>query len=413
MKYGEHDSMQQVNRGKQNLLRMMYSVCLLAAMTGQAHAVDWKGLSGAETLREFVSGAKVEIDLKPDVTATGEYFADGTAKIEAWGETFPRTWEVRGEDQVCYISATETNCYTYEQNLDAPLEYRARHVETGELTVFRVSGTEPRIVTRDGTPDDEGGLGSPSAQDIANELSNPNSSLGTMNFNFDYIKFKGDLPDADDQRATRITFQPSLPYKLSETTNLFIRPAIPLIIDQDVPNQSGDFDSKGTDLGDISFDVALTKTLPGGIVVVGGLAGTLPTATDDALGLDQWLLGPEAAIAVVRKWGVAGVLVSHQWDIAGEDDFDTSITSGQYFYAYNLGDGWQINGSPTFSYNHEASSDNAMTFPLAIGLAKTTIIDGRPWKFSVQYWHYIESPDTFGPDNQIRFTVSPVVALPW
>jgi len=398
---------------KQNPLRAMQLVCLLAVMTGPTYAANWAELSGEETLREFVSGARAEIELRPGVTATGEYYADGTAKIEAWGETFPRTWELSGDDQVCYMSVTETNCYTFEQNLDAPGEYRARHVETGEQFTFQVSETDPQIVTRDMAPDDEGGPGSPSAEDIANELSNPNTSLGTMNFNLDYIKFKGDLPGASNQRAKRLTFQPSLPYKLSETTQLFIRPAIPVILEQDVPDSNGVFDSKGADLGDISFDASLIKSLQNGIVVIGGLVGTLPTATDDALGLDQWLLGPEVAVAVVRKWGVAGVLLTHQWDIAGEDDFSTSITGGQYFYSISMGDGWQINGAPTFSYNHKADSGNKLTFPLAVGVAKTTIINGRPWKFGIQVWHYIESPDVFGPDDQIRFTVSPVVKLPW
>ena len=143
------------------------------------------------------------------------------------------------------------------------------------------------------------------------------------------------------------------------------------------------------------------------------MVGTLPTATNNALGLDQWLLGPEAAIAVLRKWGVVGILLTHQWNIAGENDFNTSITGGQYFYTINLRNGWQINGSPTFSYNHKAASDDAWTFPLAVGLSKTTIINGRPWKFGIQFWHYIESPDTFGPDFQLRFSVSPVVKLPW
>jgi len=147
--------------------------------------------------------------------------------------------------------------------------------------------------------------------------------------------------------------------------------------------------------------------------VLGGLAGTLPTATENSLGLNQWLLGPEAAVAMVRPWGVLGVLVSHQWDVAGEDDYDTSITGGQYFYTFNIKDGRQINGAPTFSYNHEASNGNEWTLPLAIGVAKTTIIDGRPWKFGVQYWHYVKTPDDFGPDFQIRFTISPVVKLPW
>ena len=374
---------------------------------------NWAKLSGADKLREFVSGARAEIELKPGVIAIGEYDADGTATIEAWGEIFPRTWEVRGDDQVCYTSATETNCYTFEQNLAVPGEYRSRDVKTGELIVFRVSETDPRVITRDTSPGEEGGPGAPSAEDIAAELSNPNSSLGTMSVQVDYIAFDGDLPRAGSQDALRATFQPSLPYPLSDTTNLFIRPAIPLIISQDVPNVNGGFDSQGVDLGDISFDVSLARGFSNGMVLLGGLAGTLPTATNDALGLDQWLLGPEFAVARVRKWGVLGVLVSHQWDIAGESDFSTSITGGQYFYTINLGNGWQLNGSPTFSYNHKADSDNAWTLPLAIGGGKTTIINGRPWKFNLQFWHYVESPDLFGPDYQIRFTVSPVVKLPW
>ncbi len=388
--------------------------CLLACLSvGPAYADDWAKLSGAETLQEFVSGARAAILLKPGVIAIGEYYADGTAKIEAWGETFPRTWEVRGDDQVCYSSETETDCYTYEQNLAVPGEYRSRHVETGESIVFRVSGTEPRVMTRETAPGAEGGPAAPSAEDIAAELSNPNSSLGTMNVQFDYIAFDGDLPRAGSRHAFRTTFQPGLPYPLSDTTNLFVRPAIPMIVDQDLPDPSGGFVSKGIDLGDISFDATLAHSRPNGLVLLGGLVGTLPTATDDALGLDQWLLGPEGGFATVRKWGVVGLLVTHQWDIAGEDDFSTSITGGQYFCSINLDDGWQIIGAPTYSYNHKADSDNAWTLPLAVGASKTTILNGRPWKFSLQYWHYVKSPDLFGPDYQIRFGVSKVVKLPW
>jgi len=119
--------LQQINKVKgvaikQNLLRVMSLMCLLAVMTGPTYAANWAGLSGAETLQELVSGVRAEIQLKPGVIAIGEYYADGTAKIEAWGETFPRTWKVRGDDQVCYASETETNCYTYEQNLAVPGE---------------------------------------------------------------------------------------------------------------------------------------------------------------------------------------------------------------------------------------------------------------------------------------------------
>ena len=395
--------------------RFLATCCSLAAGCAgsfAAHAENWQPLTGSDKLREFVAGATAEIEIKPGLRAIGKYNADGTAEIRAWNETFRRTWFVRGEDQVCYADI-ETNCFTFEQDLDNPVDYRARNASSGEVFSFRLTDAATGTFVREATPGNEGSLAGPSAAEVAAALSNPNTSLGSMNTQFDYIAYDGDIPGAGDAEAWRMLFQPSLPYPLSDSTNIFLRPAVPVIFSQDVPSPSGGFSSKGIDLGDISFDASLAKTLPGGLVLLGGVAGTLPTATDDALGLDQWLLGPEAAVAWVQPWGVLGALISHQWDIAGEDDFDTSITGGQYFYTFNLGDGWQINGSPTFSYNHEASSGNEWTLPLAIGFSKTTFIAGRPWKFGLQYWHYIESPDNFGPDYQLRFTVSPVVALPW
>ena len=252
-----------------------------------------------------------------------------------------------------------------------------------------------------------------SADDIAKALADPNSVLGTLNFNLDYNTYKGDLPGASDQSATRLTFQPILPYPISDTSNFYLRPAVPVVISQDVPTAGG-FDNKGVELGDIGFDAAVGKSLPGGYVVIGGIVGTLPTATDDALGLDQWLLGPEVAFAKVANWGVLGLLVSHQWDVAGEDDFSTSITAGQYFYVFNLSDGWQISATPTFSYNHEApSGQEAWTLPVGFGVSKTTILGGKPWKFGLQYWQYVKQADAFGQDWQVRFTVTRVVSLPW
>lgn len=379
-----------------------------------AYADNWEPFSGAETLHEFISGATAEIELRPNVTAVGHYNADGTARIEVWDEVFDRTWEVVGDDTVCYDSLTERNCFSYERDMDEPGRYRAHNTQTGELYIFQVVSTNPIIAIRETPPGSEGGPATPSAADIAAQLSDPNSNLGTMNFQFDYVAFDGDLPRASSQNAFRATFQPSLPYSLSPVTNLFVRPAVPVIFNQDVPDESGQFDSQGVELGDISFDALVARTLPTkGVVLGAGVVGTLPTATEDSLGRDQWLLGPEVIAAMVRKWGVIGALATHQWDVAGEDDFDTSITGGQYFYAFNLRNGWQINASPTFSYDHEADSDNNLTLPLGIGASKTTIINGRPWKFGLQFWHYIESPDAFGPDWQIRFSVSPVIKLPW
>lgn len=113
--------------------------------------------------------------------------------------------------------------------------------------------------------------------------------------------------------------------------NILFRPAIPVIFDSPVPKIDGGYESKGVELGDIPFDFAYGKTFKNGLMLLGGLAGTLPTATDDALGKDQWLLGPELLFGYIQKWGAVGALVNHQWNVAGDDDMDTSITGGQYF----------------------------------------------------------------------------------
>lgn len=389
---------------------------ILASFSVTAQDSEWTPVVGADTLNAFMSGRSMDRDLIRGGVATAEYFADGTGLLKAGGAEFARTWEIKGDTQICIHALQETACYEFESNSNEADLYRGRNMATGQLIEFRV---EEASAVAKASPEDispKGGAATPSAEEIAAELSNPNTPLGTLNTNFDYITYDGDLAGASDQSAFKITLQPSLPYPLGGGTNFFVRPAIPIIIDQPVPEAGGGFESKGVELGDIGFDASLGfsfKKEAGLNVVIAGMAGTLPTATDDALGLDQWLLGPELGFFMVRKWGVLGIIASHQWDVAGESSFDTSITGGQYIYSFNLKGGWQFFSGPSWSYNHKADSGNAWTLPAGIGLAKTSILKGRPWKFSVQYWNYVKSPDAFGPEHQIRFVVGPVVALPW
>jgi len=324
---------------------------------------------------------------------------------------------VKGDEQLCFNAESKITCVTLEKNTTEETQFRIQDTASGqyyELTVISKLAT----VEDKPEPGSKGGAAAATAEEIAAELANPNTVLGTLNTNFDYKTFQGTTPNANDQNSLVISFQPSLPYPLGEGKNFFIRPLIPLIVKQPVLSVSSNtgFEDAEFELGDIGFDAAYGQTFKtdsGANVFLGGIAGSIPTATSDQVGSDQWTLGPELGAFMVRKWGVAGFVVSHQWDVAGEDSFDTNLTSGQYVYVVSAGGGWQITGTPTWSYNHEAASEDALTLPLGIGVAKTAIIDGRPWKFSVQYWNYVSAPDNFGPEHQIRFTVGPVVDLPW
>ena len=115
----------------------------------------------------------------------------------------------------------------------------------------------------------------------------------------------------------------------------------------------------------------------------------------------------------MKPWGVIGLIASHQWDVGGSNKTSTSVTGGQYFYSLNLKDGWVFGAGPTFSYNHKADSGNRWTLPVGIGGSKTALLGGRPWKFGLQYWYYVKSPDNFGPEHQIRLQIAPVMKLPW
>ena len=258
---------------------------------------------------------------------------------------------------------------------------------------------------------DNKAVASRSAAEVAHELANPNTTLGFLANQLDYINYDGDLPGAGGQEGWRYNFQPSIPYPLGNGMNFFLRPLVPVLLDQPVARPSG-FDNEGVDLGDISFDMAIGKSFPSGLQVIGGMVGTLDTAGSN-LGLGQTLLGPELFLGTKTDWGFYGALVSHQWDVAGDDDFQTSITGGQYFFTYNLENAWQVQMQPTWSYNHKAAPGNRWTFPLGVGFAKTVIMGKMPVKLSLQYWNYVATPDNFGPEHQIRFQIAPVVALPW
>jgi hypothetical protein len=255
-----------------------------------------------------------------------------------------------------------------------------------------------------------------SESDLAKELANPNTTRGQLSFPIDYTLYNGDLPDASSQNGMTINFQPSLPIPLSEGVNLFVRPLIPIFITQPALGPDG-FEQQGFNLGNISADVAFGKTWPSKIITLVGVFGSFPTATADILRSQEVTLGPEVMVAKIWDWGVLGLLVNQAWGLGKTNSTDliknASITGGQYFYIINLQKGWQISGQPTWSFNHRAGEGNKLTLPFGTGPTKVTHFGKLPVKLALQYWYYIAAPDNFGPQHQIRFTITPVVPLPW
>lgn len=267
--------------------------------------------------------------------------------------------------------------------------------------------------------------------ELAKELANPNTTLGSFAFQIDYLHYNGTLPNAGRQNGVMFNFQPSLPIPLSNGINLFVRPFIPFYLSQPTYGVNG-FEQQGVSLGNISADVAVGKTWPSKTITILGVFGGFPTASNKALRSDFTTLGPEFMVAQIFSWGVIGAMVNHAWSVnskvADGDSFTilpdefwvatpngekASVTAGQYFYVVNLKNAWQITGQPTWAYNHKAVEGNRLTFPIGTGVNKVTKFGKLPVKLSLQYWYYVASPNSFGPQHQIRFQFAPVIKLPW
>jgi hypothetical protein len=255
-----------------------------------------------------------------------------------------------------------------------------------------------------------------SADEIAKELANPASSLAFLTFKNQFRWYTGDLPDADDQDNYTLLFQPVFPFPLANTAsggkaNLYIRPAIPLLVNQPVPKASGaslDWDET-TAIGDIGFDIAYGVTEKSGLIWAFGAVGTLPTATDSDVAGKQWRLGPEFIIAKSGEKSLIALFPSHQWDVAGwgeGKDNSFSTTQIQPIVKYLPGGGWAVGSSPIMAYDWKGEE---WTIPLNLTVSKTVKWGNMPVKIELDANYYVEQPDAFGPEWMIGLNITPVV----
>ena len=385
---------------------MVLIILLLMSTAAQAQDTEWTPVTGAETLRDYISGMKVERTLPNGAVSRGEYHADGTGTLYSWGAAIPRTWSVEGDDRICITSERTTLCYQFEQNAADPDLYRARDVATGTLTEFRL--TDDRTVAT-GDPKEvgsEGGAAAASAAELAAELSNPNSAVSSMNLKNQFRVFAGDLPKADEQWSYTLLFQPSLPFVFDSGNKILWRPAFPLLVDQPVFDPvTGEFSGE-TGLGDIPFDLAYAPKLDNSSLLLAlGFITSLPTATND-LGTGLWTLGPELLIGYLSPKHIVGLFPNHQWDIAGSGEADMNLTTIQAFYTYLMGGGWSVGTGPTMTYDWESEQ---WTVPLQINAGKTVVWNSRPWKLSAELNYYVEKSEAIGPEWMLSLNIAPVV----
>ena len=100
------------------LVTVLAALC--SAGLAMAQDAEWIPVTGADALRNLMSGLTAERELPSGEIARGEYAADGTGVLHAWGASLHRIWSVEGEDRLCITTQRETLCYQLERTSTGP-----------------------------------------------------------------------------------------------------------------------------------------------------------------------------------------------------------------------------------------------------------------------------------------------------
>ena len=279
-----------------------------------------------------------------------------------------------------------------------------------------------------------------SLDQIAKQLSNPVTALASIKTDFEYRTYQGDLSEAGDQTNMRFLFTPSVPIPLESGKNILMRATFPLYVDmpvwqvpfghplwiqdfdypdfrlrqaEQITDSTGQFASVHGHLGDIGFDIAYGGESESGFISMYGIATVLDTSTNISASRNQWLLGPEIALGKSTDWGVIGAWVTHLVNITGGELYPTSETMAEIFFAYGLGNGWQVFSSPTLTYDWEADSGNELLLPIGVGISKTARFGRTPVKMAAEIQKFVVSPDRFGTDWLLTLSFTPVFRNPF
>ena len=244
---------------------------------------------------------------------------------------------------------------------------------------------------------DEAG-GDPAAE-LAKKLANPISALISVPIQANYDEGFGATGDGS---VWRINVQPVIPISLNEDWNVISRTIVPLVDQQDIP-------VKGEDefgLGDIVQSLFFSPVDPpesGWIWGVGPVL-MLPTATDSALGAEQWGAGPTAvALKQIGPWTV-GALANHIWTVAGDGDrADVNATFLQPFLTYITKTKTTLALNTESTYDWESAQ---WAVPVNFNVAQLLKVGDQIFQFGAGVRYWADSPDGGPEDWGARVTLT-------
>lgn len=270
-----------------------------------------------------------------------------------------------------------------------------------------------------------------SVDQIASEMSNPLAAFTSFSYHLEYKTFQGDIEGADDQTSTSHVFQAVFPFRQKDGQGFVFRFSLPYMDDEPIywvdrgypewlirqqdPRLQGDgyWEPTHGHTGDALADIVYGGIDDNGYILMYGLTSRLPTSSDTSNARQQLVVGPMINVGRLAGWGSYGAMFSHVIDVVEKRDKgtpDTSISTIDAYFSYNLGHGWQLISNPKITYDWEGNSGNKLAIPLGAGIAKTTRIGKMPLRISAELQKYVASTDRFSSDLFFQFTITPVLS---
>ena len=258
-----------------------------------------------------------------------------------------------------------------------------------------VHATAPAIALLGGLAVGTAGIAD-EASDLAQDLANPLAAIISVPLQ---LNQDGNLGAEDEGTRTTLNFQPVVPFRLGETTNLITRTIIPYVWQDDVvpgTRQSG--------LGDVLFSAWISPTTASEVIWGVGPALRLPSFSD--VSSDTWAAGITGiALRQTGPW-TYGALANHLWDVERDPEVPTNATFLQPFVAFSTESAW------TYSLQSESTYDwerEAWSVPVNASVSKLVLFGKVPINLQAGLGYWLEAPDSGAEGLRLRLQAQVVL----
>ena len=255
----------------------------------------------------------------------------------------------------------------------------------------------------------EGSAAALSANELAKELTNPVTSLWSIQFQFNNFKLEsGNLNPASGKWVNNLYFQPILPVSLTKDLNLITRPIITDYASVQRPTATGGT-TRTTSFGDMVLAQVLSPANTEPWIFAAGPTWIFPTAGSDFTGQGKWQVGPAVGGGYITNKFMIAAFAQQWWSFAGDADRRNTnqVNILPLLYSF-FGDGWSVGYSGNILADWTARERDIWTVPVGLSLGKVVKFGQVPVQVLIGGQYFPVRP-TGGPEWNVQVQITPVI----